>query len=55
MEKLARNKLILFLVKKTPTQLFFCEHYENFKNTYFEEELQTAASKSCFVYVDSLN
>ena len=30
--------------KKTPTQMFSREHCENFKNTYFEEYLQTAAS-----------
>ena len=30
--------------KETPTQVFFCEICENFKNTYFEEHLQTTAS-----------
>ena len=29
--------------KKTPTQVFSCEFFENFKNTYFEEYLQTTA------------
>ena len=31
------------LLKKTPTQVFSCEYYEIFKNTYFEEHLGTAA------------
>ena len=30
----------------TPAQVFFCEIYEIFKNTYFEEHMQTAASKN---------
>ena len=29
---------------ETPTQVFYCEYYEFFKNTYFEECLETAAS-----------
>ena len=29
---------------ETPTQVFSCEYYEIFKNTYFEEHLRTAAS-----------
>ena len=32
------------LIKETPTQVFFCEHCEVFKNTYFEKHLQTTAS-----------
>ena len=32
-------------VKETPTQVFSCEDYEIFKNTYFEEHLQAAASE----------
>ena len=32
--------------KKTPAQVFFCECCEVFKNTYFEEHLQAAASDS---------
>ena len=31
-------------LKKTPTQVFFCEICEIFKNDYFEENLQTTAS-----------
>ena len=31
------------LFKKTPTEVFSCEIFENFKNTYFEEHLQTTA------------
>ena len=30
--------------KQTPTQVLSCEYCETFKNTYFEEHLQTAAS-----------
>ena len=32
------------LFKKTPTQVFSCEIFENFKNTYFEEHVRTTAS-----------
>ena len=32
------------LLKKTPTQVFFSEYCEFFKNIYFEEHLLTAAS-----------
>ena len=28
---------------ETPTQVFFYEYWEIFRNTYFEEDLQTAA------------
>ena len=28
----------------TPAQMFFCEYWEIFKNTYFEEHLHMAAS-----------
>ena len=31
-------------IKKTPTEVFSCNIYEIFKNTYFEEHLQTTAS-----------
>ena len=31
------------LLEKTPTQVFCCEIFENFKNTYFEEHLRTTA------------
>ena len=35
----------LFLLKlQTPTQVFSCEYCEIFKNTYFEEHLQTAGT-----------
>ena len=33
--------------KENPTQVFSCEHCEIFKNTYFEEHLQTNASATC--------
>ena len=32
--------------KETPTQMFFCEIYEIFKNIYFEEQLLMTASES---------
>ena len=31
-------------LKETPTQVFYCEYCEIFKNAYFEKYLQTAAS-----------
>ena len=34
-----------FLIKKTPTQVFTCEYFKFLKNTYFEEDLGTAASE----------
>ena len=43
------NLLLLKLqaLQATPTQVFSCETCETFKNTYFVEHLQTAASGSC--------
>ena len=35
----------LTLSEKTPTQVFSCEDFENFKNTYFEKHLGTTASE----------
>ena len=32
------------VLKETLTKVFFCEYCENFKNTYFQENLQTTAS-----------
>ena len=41
----------LQLYKKQPsTQVLSCETYEDFKNTYFVEHLQTAASNSCCLF-----
>ena len=37
------------LLNKTPTQVFYCDYCETFKNTYFEEHLRTAASESLFL------
>ena len=34
------------ILKKTPTQVFSCDIFENFKNTYFEEHLGTTAAES---------
>ena len=39
--------VVAFYQKETPTQLFSCEYCEIFKNTYFEEHLQMAASRGC--------
>ena len=36
-----------FIKKEIATQVFFCEYWEIFKNTYFEERLPTAAT-TCF-------
>ena len=35
-----------FYSKETPAQAFFCEICKVFKNTYFEEYLQTTASEN---------
>ena len=32
-------------IKETPTQVFYCEYCEIFKNTYFKEHLSTNASE----------
>ena len=34
----------IFIKKETPTQVFFYEYCEVFKNTYFEEHFLTAGS-----------
>ena len=53
------GKLIL---KESLTQVFSCEYYKIFKNTYFDENLQTTASAvpltvniSSWVLVSALN
>ena len=33
------SNLYLNFIKKTPTQVFYCEYCEIFKNTYFQEHL----------------
>ena len=33
-------------IKKAPTQVFSCEYYEIFKNTYFEEHLEMALNST---------
>ena len=33
---------------KTPTQVLCCEYCKIFLKTYFEEQLQTAASEKCY-------
>ena len=38
------------LMKETPTQVFSCEYYNIFKNTYFEKHLPTAASVNCKIF-----
>ena len=32
------------VLKETPTKVFCCEYCENFKNTYFQENMQATAS-----------
>ena len=32
--------------------MFSCEICENFKNTYFEQQLQTTTSETCFFHLD---
>ena len=43
-ESLCRPSGLQFYLKETPTFMLFCEYYETFKDTYFEEYLRTAAS-----------
>ena len=38
-------------LKETPTQVFSCACFENFKNTYLEKHLRTAASDYSFTLV----
>ena len=38
---------VIFLKKETPTQLFSCEFYEIFKNTFLEHLLVTASKYKC--------
>ena len=40
----ARFKPCNFIKRATPTQVLSCEYCEIFRNTYFEKDLQTAAS-----------
>ena len=35
------------VLKETPAKVFFCAYCEIFKNTYFQEKLQTTASLNC--------
>ena len=37
--------------KRTPAQVFSCEFWETFKNTYFAKHLQTAASEFWFIAI----
>ena len=37
---------LLNKVEQTPTQVFYCDWFEIFKNTYFEGPLQTAPSEN---------
>ena len=46
--KVAGLQVCNFIKKETLAQVFSCEFCEIFKNTYFEEHLQTAASNSFF-------
>ena len=39
--------------KKTPTHVFCCEIFENFKSTYFEEHLGTTTSE-CLIKISPL-
>ena len=43
-KQLLWNPFFQLYQKETPTEVFSCEYCEIFKNTYFEEHLQTAAS-----------
>ena len=41
------NKSFQLYKKGTPTQVFYCEYCEIFKNTYYEKHLPTATSVDC--------
>ena len=49
---------VSFLIKlqasNAPTQVFYCEYYESFKNIYSEDYLQTSASKKALIKVTGL-
>ena len=42
--KAAGIKACIFITKEIPAQVFPCEYWETFKETYFEAHLHTAAS-----------
>ena len=44
LESLRESSSLLFYQKETPMLMFSCEYRNIFKNTFFEEHLQTAAS-----------
>ena len=41
-------------IKETPTQVFFCEMWDIFKNSYFEKHLWMAASVPCILIIGVL-
>ena len=43
----------LLEIKKKLTQLFSCEYYKMFKNTYFEENLRKAASTLNNIFLEA--
>ena len=43
--KVASLQACNFIKNETPTQVFSCEYFEIFKNTYFQEHLERAASE----------
>ena len=47
--KVAGLKACSFLKTETPTQVFYGEYWDLFKNTYFEERLRIVASASCWL------
>ena len=54
LESLFKIKLqagLQYYQKETPTQVFSCEIYEVFKNTYFEEHLRTTVSRALQVLI----
>ena len=46
-ESLFKSFRYAFLWKETPTQMFSFEYRKDFKNTYFEKHIPTAASVDC--------
>ena len=49
-----RPEGLQFYSKEIPTKVFSCEICDIFKNTYFEEDLQTTASEATFFMMRAL-
>ena len=48
------NRACNFINNDTLTQVFSCEYFEIFKNTYFEEHLRTTALVLCYCFANKI-